>query len=429
MTERHTIRILASTTSLRFIVVALSLVINIFLSRALGVADRGNYQVVIVVASLMMSIGSLSIELSLSQSWSGLNDRKREHQILATTALSGCIGLGVVSGIIIGLLTSMTPWLGQRMSVNISLLLGLTTLLMLVRAVTQRVLFLTGKSVLAAVATVVESFSVLSLLIVTSLFKLINIELAVAIYIFGTIISIFLGIWVIRNYLVWPRFRYLRSLLRNGLRFHPGQLAVVLLIRLDLVLLGILSTPDQAGLYAVAIAITGPLDVIGLAITTTFLNRLFTNTNTNAVTQTQNLVRMSLSIIPIVGILAAILSPVLVPVLWGSEFTGTIMIVWILLPGACALSIQRPFGQYLVRMGLAGSMNLRAAISLSINIALNIFLIPIYGAIGAAVACSISYSAYTFMSMTYFAKHTGMPLSRVMTSVLPRFTDIKRVFR
>jgi O-antigen/teichoic acid export membrane protein len=65
-------------------------------------------------------------------------------------------------------------------------------------------------------------------------------------------------------------------------------------------------------------------------------------------------------------------------------------------------------------------------VSLLVNIALNIILIPRYGISGAAVATSISYTLNFVVLVIAFRYLTGTP---VISMLIPRYSDLKLLSR
>ena len=65
-----------------------------------------------------------------------------------------------------------------------------------------------------------------------------------------------------------------------------------------------------------------------------------------------------------------------------------------------------------------------AAVGIPINIALNLWWIPRYGALGAAVASSVSYAVVTGVVLVLYCRASGVGPAEVL---LPRARDLREM--
>jgi O-antigen/teichoic acid export membrane protein len=103
-----------------------------------------------------------------------------------------------------------------------------------------------------------------------------------------------------------------------------------------------------------------------------------------------------------VGVLAA--EP-LVHFLFGEEFLPAVVPLRWLMPAALALSVNSLAMNYLASTGMPAITVYSPAVAAVLNIAANLWLVPLYGGIGAAWASLASYLVMLALSTIYLARH------------------------
>jgi O-antigen/teichoic acid export membrane protein len=79
----------------------------------------------------------------------------------------------------------------------------------------------------------------------------------------------------------------------------------------------------------------------------------------------------------------------------------------VLLPAVVSLSLGKVLTTYLAGRGRPGVISIGAGVTLALNLAANVFLIPVYGIVGAAAASLISYTAMTAMMLVVACRLSG----------------------
>jgi len=110
------------------------------------------------------------------------------------------------------------------------------------------------------------------------------------------------------------------------------------------------------------------------------------------------------------------------PFLYGAPFADAQAQLWLLLPGIYLVSIESVMVQYFSGSGLPIAIPLFWVATLAANIALNIALVPAYGARGAAIASTIAYAMIFTLVMLYFHLKTG---HKVSSSLLLRAAELR----
>ena len=93
-----------------------------------------------------------------------------------------------------------------------------------------------------------------------------------------------------------------------------------------------------------------------------------------------------------------------IPLVYGEDFTPSILITRLLLPGIVAFTVYKVLNMDLAGKGRPWLSLYVAAPAVVLNIALNLLLIPRYGANGAALASTMSYTLSALAFMVVYAR-------------------------
>lgn len=102
----------------------------------------------------------------------------------------------------------------------------------------------------------------------------------------------------------------------------------------------------------------------------------------------------------------------IITLLFGPEFARGGVALFVLAIGYFITSIGSPSGQMLISVGKTKIYMMVFTIITSLNVVLNVFLIPSYGFTGAAVALTVSYLMGWSVSVYLVKKRISWPLSR-----------------
>jgi len=101
-----------------------------------------------------------------------------------------------------------------------------------------------------------------------------------------------------------------------------------------------------------------------------------------------------------------VLADEFMPLYFGSDYTAAVSPIVLLLPGVIGLSMARPISAIIKGSGRLRVLVYATGGAATINIVLNLLLIPLYGMDGAAVATSVGYGSMAVFS-TLAARHVG----------------------
>ena len=104
---------------------------------------------------------------------------------------------------------------------------------------------------------------------------------------------------------------------------------------------------------------------------------------------------------------AAIPFAFLLPVFYGAAFADVPFQVMILLPGVFLIGIEMVQVQYFNSIGLPRAVPIFWIVTVLVDVTLNLALVPKFGAVGAAVVSSFSYTLMFVLVGLYFRSRTG----------------------
>jgi O-antigen/teichoic acid export membrane protein len=203
----------------------------------------------------------------------------------------------------------------------------------------------------------------------------------------------------------------LRDAAAFGLRANVGNILQLFNYRADLFVLNAFVSQGEVGRYAVATSVTALGQLMPRALASVVMPRvaaLDAGTERAAldmvvVKSVRHAVLMALamSVVLAAGLL-------LVPLVYGSEFEGAIVLGLLLIPGISFIAVGAVLSSTIVGKGKPQYSLYNVLMVTPVTLGLYAALIPALGAVGAALASSVSYIATTVVAWFYFRRVTGL---------------------
>ena len=420
-TEGSTARRVAATVLVRLCVVALLGLSSVLTARGLNPSGRGTYGLVLAVAWIAAALGHLSIEQANVLRWQRGDDRRAIASTSVTLGLAGGIAAAVVGWF------AVDAFAHDSFSASDRRLIALV-----LPAVPLYILggYLVGLHVLddrlrrVNVARLVAAASQLAALSVLWLTDELTVATAVATWV-ATLAALPVVLLVpgLSIRLRHVSRRLASSLLRTGLKYHVGMAALFLLRRVDIVILSAYVSRREVGLYAVAVVLAELLFVPSESIAQAVLPRQVRGSLEDAAVYSARVVRVNTFVALTAAAGLAAVSPLLIRVAYGAEYTDSVVLLAALLPGVVAVGFTRPITALLVRLDRPFVVSTICVASLAFNVALNLALIPTLGAVGASIASSLAYLLQAGAYTAWVLRSTPLTLP----DLWPRREDL-RVF-
>jgi O-antigen/teichoic acid export membrane protein len=214
-----------------------------------------------------------------------------------------------------------------------------------------------------------------------------------------------------------------KTLLKDSLPLLFSAFMTVILLRIDQVMLGQMVGNREVGIYSAAVRLTEPWVFIPTAIGSSVFPAIMESWATNEelfYAQIQKLYNLMALIAYCIAVPVSILSGWLVKGLFGAPYAAAGPLLAVLIWTGLFTNLEAARGLFLVSMNWTRVYFLTLLSGCVLNIVLNYFLIPIYGAMGAVIASCISYW-FALHGVCFFFKplrKTGWMLAKAM--VYPR---------
>ncbi len=204
--------------------------------------------------------------------------------------------------------------------------------------------------------------------------------------------SVPIQIWMLTR--LWNRFRprwrglgeSLKWLTSYGLRSYGIDLLGALSGQIGSVLVVGLLTATSMGLYTVALSLSRMLNMFEDAIVTVLLPKAAARPIEEVVALTGRAVRISTFLTLLCIIPLMLLCPVLLSLLYGSEFMGAVPVFRILLIEIMLNGMTWVLAQAFMASGQPGTVTLLQGVGLGLTVPLMLVLIPKYQLVGAGLS-------------------------------------------
>jgi O-antigen/teichoic acid export membrane protein len=199
-----------------------------------------------------------------------------------------------------------------------------------------------------------------------------------------------------------PSVGLARRVAAYGLRAQLGGVIFLLNLRLDFILLSALAGPAVLGIYAVASKFAELVKIPGMALTYVLYPQYAREGPDKAPANARRVMRKAglgtaVAIVPL-GLSASFV----IPAVYGDAFEPAIVPAQIILIGLSLEGVTGVITGFLYGVGRPGLNSWAMAAGLLVTVALDLALIPPFGAIGAAVASAAAYLIVTLALVSFF---------------------------
>lgn len=236
----------------------------------------------------------------------------------------------------------------------------------------------------------------------------------------SVVTSILSVIWVRRllnrGISVHVDLRHAIGLLRESLPLGVGLLLTLIYFRIDVVLMGRLTTLREVGIYAAAYKAADALFMLQAPVSTAvfpLLTQLLKQDRGHALGLAGRVVSVTVLLASISLIVAVGFGDRLVAAVFGSDFRGSALVLDLLCLALIAMAFNGILNNLLIAAFHQRTVTLNALVLAGVNIAVNIMLIPRFGAVGAAVATIVVEFWLLLMSL-FWLRHFGLDVVRVI---------------
>jgi PST family polysaccharide transporter len=196
------------------------------------------------------------------------------------------------------------------------------------------------------------------------------------------------------------------DLLKESWPLLVSGFAVLLYMRADILMLGLLADDEVTGIYTAAARFSELwyfLPVAAMAAVRPRLARLYAEAeDVGYRITTQRFMAVSYGVSLGAIVITLVVGSFLIEAVYGASFSAASEVLRIHVLAAPFVFLGTAASQWFIDRGMTRAVMLRSALGASINIVLNLILIPTQGAVGAAIATLVSYSLASVFINAFF---------------------------
>jgi O-antigen/teichoic acid export membrane protein len=418
----------ASMVGSRFVLLLLGVLGSVVIARLLGPEQKGILTTVLAVPGMVLGFADLGVRQAATYF---LGKKLRSDQdILSTLAFLTVVtsGFALVLIFAIYLITGLPSRYGW---IVVMIPLGIVPF-RLVTSYGSGVLLAKQRIQELALVNVFHKVAYLLLLIplITVLLRYVEWVL------FAELLAVSIGaLYVIRAIKKYGslRPRYIDqlpwTLIKRGVAYAGALFILSLNYRIDILLLERLATVRDVGIYSVGVGLAEMLWMLPAAISTVNFARSSASGNAqDHAHKTAKVLRVAfwVALFPTLGLY--FLAPTLIPLIYGIDFADSAYIVQAILLGVWFGLIFKILHSDLAGRGKPEVALWVFALTLVINIGLNLWWIPLFQGLGSAWASSISYTIGAVVFSIIYAHISKVNVGELFLPGVSDFQYITRKF-
>ncbi|MBN2668088.1 MAG: oligosaccharide flippase family protein [Bacteroidales bacterium] len=242
------------------------------------------------------------------------------------------------------------------------------------------------------------------------------------------LISIIWTVLYIVHIRILPKFSLDRKLLKIVFSFviigYLSNLLNSFNYRLDIWVVEYYTGLRELGLYSLAVNFSQMLWMISTPIVMV-LHPFINSSSKDAQQKYIGLYsRLNTSVIIIIGVILLVLSDVLIPLIYGNEFAGSINSFKILIFGAIVGGVTKVFAVIMVINNKLKYNLISTAVGLAFTLVLDFVLIPKFGILGASFATTVSYISIFVVIFYFTIKKLKLPFKNYFIFKLNDFKEL-----
>jgi len=423
-------RQVVGTYIVRIVLIPVGLVYSVVTARWLGPSGLGLFAAIGAIVGTASQLGNLGLPVAVSRF--AAEDGKKVPSLIANARVIGAL-TGTLAVAALAVMYAGLPAVFGEVPRNLALVAALALPFGFASGQFQSVLL--GRQRVREYNFMEAMNRVLSLVVAFVVLVLMGLGLPTLVVMTVVIALINYAVYQV---VLWPQSARLApdpGLMKSMSTFtgkaYLGTLLSYLVLRSDILLINAMLGPDPTGLYSVAVR---PIDFMLLlpAVSGTLLfPRIAASGGDRESAQFTAMVARHIALVMLVA--CAVLAAVawwVVPALFSSAYQGSVIPLWILLPGALCMAVQSILGNDLAGRDYPLAILWIWTALLITNVGLNVIWIPRYGIAGAAASSTVAYALSLLLMGRYWLKRfpeiRAVDLVRLRPGELRALTDTLR---
>lgn len=374
------------------ILISLSLIISIIITRTLGPELKGEYFLIISIIGIVSQITNLGLH-SVNVHYTAKHPELRNH-IFGNSLIYGLIAGIIGAGLFLLFGKVLVPDIWKYDFIPFVLVTGIP--LSLMRLFFRQIIIGTQNIKLHNKIEIIGVIIYLFMVLAAYFANMVSFKEFIILLIlenFFSVLILFIAIYGKQRIKLSFSKTTFKKTLPYGIKAYVITLLAYLVIRSDVFLINYF-IPDlkELGYYSTAVQITDKFALVGTIIASVLMPRLSSDDKDEQKLYLQEKTnKYAILILLVVMIPVLILSKQILVLLFGEAFAPASIYLQLLLIATFFLSIESIMAQFLASIGIPLKLVYYWALALVLNITLNILLIPTVGTIGAAYSSIFSY--------------------------------------
>lgn len=373
------------------------------ISRALGPSGRGAVAVAFALSLILTQIGTLGV--TSANPYFVAREPDTAARLVANSVLLA-LGVGAVL-IAVGVgIRAVSP--GSFDGVDaVNLLIALAAIPALLMAMFLQSILL-GQGRTLAYNLVELALAVLTLVVIVAVEALAGLtpRSALALLAGGRVVAALAFLVIARREgaRLTPDLGLARRMVGYGFRVYAATLLGFLVIRIDLILVSAYRGAEQAGYYAVAVALADALYILPSVVATNVFAHVARGAADDVSARAFRAVALLFGGVIAVSVLLA--GPV-IEIVYGAAFGEAAGLYRGLAPGIFALGMLTILSQHFAARGFQLEAVLVWFVGLAVNLAINFAFLPGGSTLVASIASSVAYVILLVLHVRLFARTSG----------------------
>jgi O-antigen/teichoic acid export membrane protein len=201
-----------------------------------------------------------------------------------------------------------------------------------------------------------------------------------------------------------PSVLLARRIAAYGWRAQIGGFVLLLNLRLDFVMISVITGPTVLGVYAIASKYAEFVKLLSLALTYVLYPKFASELASRAAQSARSLLPKAAGATAAAVVPLWIAAPYVIPAIYGSDFDGAVTPAKIILLGLVFDGVAGVITALLYGIGRPGLNSIAMGLGLVVTVGLDIALIPSLEATGAAIASAAAYAMTTAALIWFFIR-------------------------
>ncbi len=401
-----------STNFVKQIVMLVSgIITSIVIARVLGPTGKGIYALVMLAPSMLLLSGEFGITTA---NIFFIGKKKIKRSVLSYNSLI----FGLINGVILVLIFLIIyPFIKDSVFKGVDSVYIYFILIIIPFSLTTQYLggILVGllkirqACYITIIQTIINTAGVVTILLVLSGYIM---DLLVFSMLMTISLFVFYVLYIDRLTGFTKKFtlKSFKKCFNYGSKGYLANILTFFNYKLDMFMINFFIGITAVGYYSLSVGLAEMIWIIPSSIAFVLFPKVSSLGKYEASELTATVCRHTFFLSLVLCVLAVLFSKYAINIVYGGRFIPSYLPLLLMLPGILANSVSKHLSAYLNGIGKVIYAPIKASVGLTLNIILNILLIPNFGISGAAIASSISYTVPALMANFYFMKHSNLGL-------------------